>query len=102
MLTRKLGLAVVSDEGKLVGVVSDWDITRASSDKTLYDTKLRTIMSSNVVTVDPKDHLLDSIRKLELNGISAMPVVDGDRAVGVISSDIFTRHTLLRLLQNDM
>jgi len=95
-------LAVVSDEGKLVGVVSDWDITRASSDKTLYDTKLRTIMSSNVVTVDPKDHILDSIRKLELNGISAMPVVEGDRAVGVISSDIFTRHTLLRLLQNDM
>jgi glutamate dehydrogenase/leucine dehydrogenase len=95
-------IAVVSDEGKLVGVVTDWDITHALSDKTLYDTKLRSIMSSNVVTVNPKDHILDSIRKLELNGISAMPVVEGDRAVGVISSDIFTRHTLPRLLQNDI
>lgn len=85
-----------------MGVVTDWDITRASSDKIPYDAKLRTIMSSNVVTVNPKDNILDSIRKLELNGISAMPVIEGDRMVGVVSSDIFGRHTLLRLLQNDM
>jgi len=37
-------VAVVPDEGKLVGVVTDWDITRASSDKIPYDTNLRTIM----------------------------------------------------------
>ena len=55
-----------------------------------------------MVTVNPKDNILDSIRKLEINRISAMPVVDEDRAVSVIISDIFDRHTLLRLLQSDI
>lgn len=95
-------IAVVSAQGKLLGVVTDWDIMHALSDKSPYDTDLRSIMSSHLVTVKPKDHILDSIRKLELHGISAMPVVGGKRAVGVVSSDIFARQTLLRLLQTSM
>lgn len=93
-------ITVVSNRGKLLGVVTYWDILHTLSDKTPYDTDLRSIMSSKVVTVNPKDNILDSIRKLELHGISAMPVVEGKRAVGVVSSDIFTRHTLLRVLQS--
>lgn len=93
-------VAVISDDCRLLGAVTTWDITRASAQKTSHDTPLKMIMSENVVTAEPRDHILETTRKLERYGISAMPVVEGDRVVGVISSDILARQTLLSLLQN--
>jgi predicted transcriptional regulator len=46
------------------------------------------------------DSLLDILRKLELNGISAMPVVESGRVAGMVSSDVLARRSLVRLLQS--
>jgi glutamate dehydrogenase (NAD(P)+) len=95
-------LAVVSEEGRLEGVVTDWDITRASAQNIPHDTPSADIMSKDVVTIDPDDLILDAVRGLQLHGISAMPVVEGETVVGVISSDVLARRTLMNLLRSEM
>jgi glutamate dehydrogenase (NAD(P)+) len=55
-----------------------------------------------VIHVSPGENILDVIRKLEHHEISAMPVVEGTVAKGVISADILARRSLLRLLQSQL
>ena len=93
-------LAVVSAEGRLAGVVTDWDITRATALGSPDDQPLERVMTRQVVTASPKDNLLEVIRKLEYHEISAMPVVSGERVLGMVSSDLLARRSLLRLLQS--
>ena len=92
-------LAVVGGDGRLVGVVTDWDITRASATACAEDLPVADIMTRKVITARPDDNIVDVLRNLETNEISAMPVVDGGAVAGVISSDILAHKTLYRLLQ---
>jgi glutamate dehydrogenase (NAD(P)+) len=95
-------LAVVTSEAELAGVVTDWDITRATSLGSPDDQPLEEVMTRDVVTADPQDGILDVIRKLEHHEISAMPVVSGKSVLGMISSDLLARRSLLRLLQSQI
>ena len=92
-------LAVVSAAGELVGIITDWDITRASAAAGSHELPIRDVMTQSVVTAAPGDSILDVVRKLEANEISAMPVVQDRRVLGVISGDILARRSLFRLLQ---
>ncbi len=92
-------LAVVSASGELVGVITDWDITKASATKCADDVPITEIMSWEVITAQPTDSILDVVRKLEYFEISAMPIITEEGVKGVISSDILAQQTLYRLLQ---
>jgi glutamate dehydrogenase/leucine dehydrogenase/CBS domain-containing protein len=93
-------LAVVSTEGNLAGVVTDWDITQATAVGCSDELPLSEIMSANVISVTPADGILTIVRKLEHHEISAMPVVDGQKVLGFVSTDLLARRSLLRLLQS--
>jgi glutamate dehydrogenase (NAD(P)+) len=95
-------LAVVNDESELAGVVTDWDITRATSMGSPDNQPLEEVMTRAVVSADPQDGILEVIRKLEHHEISAMPVVSGKSVLGMISSDLLARRSLLRLLQSQI
>jgi CBS domain-containing protein len=95
-------LAVIGPDGELVGVVTDWDITKASATACAADIPVSQIMSRHVITAHPDDSILDVLRALETYEISAMPVVAEGAVVGIISSDILTHKTLYRLLQAEM
>jgi glutamate dehydrogenase (NAD(P)+) len=92
-------LAVVSAAGVLVGVVTDWDIAKASATACAADVPVAEIMSREVISARPDDNVIDVVRKLETHEISAMPVVDQGAVVGVVSTDILAHKTLYRLLQ---
>ena len=92
-------LAVVSDSGALIGVVTDWDITKASATACSDAAPVSEIMTREVIVADPDDNILDVLQRLEVYEISAMPVVRDGEVLGVISSDILTRKTLHQLLQ---
>jgi glutamate dehydrogenase (NAD(P)+) len=92
-------LAVVSGAGQLAGVVTDWDVTRATALGSPDDQPLERVMTRQVVVASPEDGLLEVIRKLEVHEISAMPVISGDKVLGMVSSDLLARRSLLRLLQ---
>jgi acetoin utilization protein AcuB len=99
MKEHKIRMLPVLKRGKLVGVVSDSDLKRASaSDATMLDVhellylitkiKIRDIMVKDPVTVSP-DHTVEETAELLLERrISGVPVVDeGGAVVGVITRD---------------
>jgi glutamate dehydrogenase (NAD(P)+) len=90
---------VVSEKGKLIGIVTNWDITRAMASHLPMDAPLTRVMTADVIYTGPDTPILDCVRMLEHHEISAMPIVENDRVKGVISGDILAKQTLFKLLQ---
>ena len=80
------GLPVVDDKGKVVGVVSEFDLLKAIRDgKALEQVKAEDIMSKNPICVSentPVEEIIDLMMK---HNIIRVPVVRNDNLVGVIS-----------------
>lgn len=82
-------LPVISDEEKLVGIVTAWDISKAVAKK--YR-KLEEIMTRKVITADLDEPLAIVIRKMERYNISALPVIDRKGKVcGLVTSEVISR-----------
>jgi CBS domain-containing protein len=93
-------VAVVSREDKLVGVVTAWDIAHAVANGICEELNLEAIMQRDVVIASPGDSLLDIVRELEQNQISAMPVVEDGAVLGMINSDLLAHRYLLQYLES--
>ena len=94
-------LTVLSMEGTLTGIVTDWDITRAIAQGFSGDLNLEKIMTRNVIFASPSSSILDIVHELEQNTISAMPVVDEGRVLGMVTSDVLAYRYLLRFLESE-
>lgn len=91
----------VVDQGKLVGIVAYSDLLKASPSEAtalsiweinyvLSKLKIKDIMKKNVITVSPADTIEKAALLMRKNAIGALPVVEGDSLVGIITeSDIF-------------
>jgi homoserine O-acetyltransferase len=86
MLDREVNhLPVLQDNGKLVGIVTSWDIARAVA---LGYSSLLDIVSRPVLTARPDEEIEEAAARMGQYHISALPVVDGDqRVMGLISVD---------------
>lgn len=92
-------LCVLAPDGQVVGIITDWDITRAASCGQLEAGKVETIMSRDILACAPRDSVLDVLRKLESRDISALPVLSPQgKLLGVITADLLATRTLYRLL----
>jgi CBS domain-containing protein len=80
---------VVTAEGILRGIVSEVDLLRARSTGTEGATEdtatAADVMTPQPVTVRPTDELSDVAAVLLDRGVRAVPVVDGERLVGILS-----------------
>ena len=73
--------------GKLVGVITDRDLRRHEG--YLDHTEVKLAMSTEVITVKPETPVHDAAKLLLERKMGALPVMDGERLVGIIStSDI--------------
>ena len=97
--TQESLVNIVSEKGKLIGIVTNWDITKAMALKLPVDSPLTKIMTADVMTTTPETPIVECVRALETNKLSAMPVVEDDLVKGVISGDMLAQQTLFRLLQ---
>lgn len=93
-------IAVVSPQGKLAGVVTAWDIAHAVAQGVCEELSLENIMTREVVFASPSDSLLDVVRDLEQNQISAMPVVEDGEVLGMINYDLLAQRYLLQYLES--
>jgi uncharacterized protein (DUF39 family)/CBS domain-containing protein len=83
-------LPVVDDKGRLVGIVTAWDVSKAVA--LSKRDRLESIMTRGVITVGPDDPVDIAVRLLEKHNISALPVVDGDKKVmGIVTGDILSK-----------
>jgi len=98
IIRENSGIIAVLEEKKLIGVVTDWDITKAMAENAC-DVNLNEIMTKNVITAPPDYTIIDLVRKLEQYRISAMPIVEDGKVLGKISSDLITRRYILQNLR---
>ncbi len=82
-----VGALMVMEQGRLVGVFSERDYTRkiALAGKASKDTLVRDIMTAQVLTVTPKTSTDDCMALMSQKKIRHLPVVDGDKVLGMIS-----------------
>jgi glutamate dehydrogenase (NAD(P)+) len=92
-------LAVVTANDEIAGVLTEWDITRATAQGVSISTPSAEVMTSNVITCLPDSGILDMVRLLELHKISAMPVVENGLVRGMVSADLLAKKSLAKLLQ---
>jgi CBS domain-containing protein len=78
-------IVVVDDSGRLRGIVTSWDVTRAMAEgkKALAD-----IETQNVFTAKPEEPLEVASKRMAQHNISALPVIDIEKKVlGIITSE---------------
>jgi len=84
---HNIGALMVLEGGQLVGVFSERDYTRkiALAGKSSKDTRVQDIMTTKCITVSPQVRTRDALALMSQKGIRHLPVVDGDRVLGMIS-----------------
>lgn len=84
---KNVGAVLVMDGETLVGLVSERDYTRKVMlrGKRSRETTVAEIMSTELKTVQPREAVGDCLRLMTDKRIRHLPVVDGDKVVGVIS-----------------
>jgi CBS domain-containing protein len=87
MAEKNVGALLVTEKSKLIGILSERDYTRkiALRGKSSKDTAVREILSGHVVYVSPDQTIEDCMRLMTEHRIRHLPVLDGDRIVGVVS-----------------
>jgi uncharacterized protein (DUF39 family)/CBS domain-containing protein len=78
-------IVVVDNQGRLRGIVTSWDITRAVGQG---NGKLADIIVRKVITTTPDEPLEAASRKMAQHNISALPVINRDRKVlGIVTAE---------------
>ena len=82
-----VGAMVVMDGERLVGMLSERDYTRkvALQGRNSRETRVADIMTRDVVSVTPKTGTRACMALMSQKKIRHLPVVEGDRVLGVIS-----------------
>ena len=86
MTEKGIGAVVVSDFGRIIGILSERDIMRAVAGRThSSEARVREWMTSDPITATPDTSIEEAGRTMLENGFRHLPVVEGERAIGMLS-----------------
>ena len=87
MRRADVGAVLVTSGGTLQGILTDRDIVvRAVADGRAPDeVAVSDVVTAQPETVSPDDPVEEAIRDMRSKGIRRLPVVEGDRPVGILS-----------------
>jgi CBS domain-containing protein len=107
MTDKNVGALLVTENGKLAGIISERDYTRkvVIKGKSSKTTAVKEILSSQVIHVSPSHTVEECLRLMTDHRFRHLPVLDGDKIVGIISIGdlvnwiISAQHTTISQLQ---
>ena len=86
MVDRGVGAAVVLDYGRLIGIFTERDLMRAVADRVhSSEARVREWMTGEPITISPDTSAEEAAQTMLDNGFRHLPVVEGERAVGILS-----------------
>ena len=96
MADHGIGAVLVMRQGELRGILSERDYARKVilRGRSSEDTCCWEIMSSPVSTVGPDDTANECMRRMTEQKIRHLPVVQGERVVGVLSIGDLVKHVI--------
>ena len=87
MAQEDVGPVPIVEDGRLVGIVTDRDIVVrvVAEGRDPNATTVKEIASTDLVTVSPGDDLDEALKLLAERQVRRLPVVEGDRLVGIVA-----------------
>ena len=95
MKGEETGIAPIVEDGRLIGVVTDHDITVrvVAEGRDPSTTKVEDVASKDLVTVDPEQDLGDALALMAHHDVRRLPVVEEDGTlVGMVAQADVLRH----------
>lgn len=83
----EIGCLIAVRKGKAVGIITERDLLKrvVAEAKDVNKTKVKDVMSSPLVVVEPKLDLEEAVKLMFQMKIKKLPVVEGKRLVGLVS-----------------
>lgn len=95
MADANVGSSVVLEHGRLIGILTERDLLRAMAQRVHpSEARVREWMTPEPMAVSESTTADEAARLMVENGFRHLPVVDGDRTLGVVSLRDVMRHDL--------
>ncbi len=88
MVDHRIGAVVVADDAeRLLGIVTERDLTKAIVDYAigLVQQRVEDVMTHPVVTCAPDESVIEALYMMNSRHIRHLPIMDRDRLAGIIS-----------------
>jgi CBS domain-containing protein len=84
---RRIGAVLVMSQGRIEGILSERDIVRVLGERgaAVLEEPVSAVMTRKVVNCRPNDTVAAIMEMMTLGKFRHLPVLDGDRVVGLIS-----------------
>ena len=87
MVREDIGAVIVEDEGRPVGMITEKDVLDrvVSSDKDLYETKAKDIMSKPIISIDEDQPIKDALDLMKRHNVRRLAVTKNDVLIGIVT-----------------
>lgn len=106
MAQEGIGAMIATSEGKAIGILTERDILKriVAEDRNSRETKVKDIMTSPLVTIEPSTSLDEAAHLMFEKEIKNLPVIHENRLIGLVSLQDICRlqPEILRILKRVM
>jgi CBS domain-containing protein len=95
MKGEETGIAPIVEDGRLIGVVTEHDVTVrvVAEGRDPRTTRVEDVASRDVVTIDPDQELDEALAVMAQHGLRRLPVIEEDGTlVGIVAQTDVQRH----------